>query len=145
MAKDSDRDTLLRAHEAYLHANSLIDPQLLREVWDADPSNTWFNLSGHNYQGLGHWIALWNHYRDRIQTVSPWLASDVDAVIRGDVGWVTCSRSAILRWHGEEAQPLTLGEVRNRSTMIFVRRGGEWRAVHAHFSPESDMPRPGGI
>jgi hypothetical protein len=28
---------------------------------------------------------------------------------------------------------------------VFRNEDGEWRVVHAHFSPASSAPRPGGV
>jgi ketosteroid isomerase-like protein len=145
MSDEKDRTDVVAAHEGYLRANTDIDPVALREVWDGDPSNVWFNLSGHTYQGLDHWCKLWEYYRTRIKSARPWIAVDADVRVKGDVAWVASTRESEMVWVGAEPAPMRMGRGRSRSTMLFVRRDGAWRAVHAHFSAASEEPRPGGI
>ena len=142
---DHVHDALVDAHEAYLAANTVIDPIALRKVWDSDPSNVWFNLSGHSYQGLDHWCKLWDYYSTRIRSVEPWKAVDLDVRSYGDAGWVTATRQSELSWIGDGPPPMKLGRGQSRSTMIFLRQDGVWKAVHAHFSPVNEAPRPGEI
>ena len=139
------RDRVIAAHEGYLRANTDIDPVALRKVWDGDPSNVWFNLSGHTYQGLDHWCKLWDYYRTRIKSARPWIAVDSDVRVKGDVAWVASTRESEMVWVGAQPPPMRMGRGRSRSTMLFVRKRGEWKAVHAHFSTASEEPRPGGI
>ena len=134
---------IAKVHDAYLRANTIVSGELLRKVWDPDPSNVWFNLTGHKYQGLEHWIKLWEYYAPRRRARAPWTAFATEVTVHGGVGWLTCSRFADIEWTGEETRPNAMNEIRSRSTMIFLRRSGRWMAVHAHFSEESQAPRPG--
>lgn len=145
MNDTSDRQDVMAAHDGYLRANTDIDPIALRDVWDSDPSNVWFNLSGHTYQGLAHWSMLWDYYRTRIKSARPWSAINPDVHVVGDAAWVTCLRESEMVWVGEGPAPMRMGPGQSRSTMLFVRQGGSWKAVHAHFSTASEAPRPGGI
>jgi ketosteroid isomerase-like protein len=145
MSDEKDRKDVIAAHEGYLRANTDIDPVALREVWDGDPSNVWFNLSGHTYQGLDHWCKLWGYYRTRIKSARPWVAVEADVRVNGDVAWVASTRESEMVWVGKQPAPMRMGRGRSRSTMLFVRKDGAWKAVHAHFSPASEEPRPGGI
>jgi ketosteroid isomerase-like protein len=145
MGDQQEREAVLAAHEGYLRANTDIDPVALRRVWDGDPSNVWFNLSGHTYQGLDHWCKLWDYYRTRIKSARPWTAVDPIVRLKGDAAFVACTRVSEMVWIGDGPAPMQMGLGRSRSTMIFVRRDGGWKAVHAHFSTASEEPRPGGI
>jgi ketosteroid isomerase-like protein len=136
---------LLEQHAEYLKVNAELDATRLRELWSEDPRNVFFNLSGHNYQGLEHWLALWEYYRPRLKAVIPWTPFDEVARVEGDVGWVTCSRYTQLQWVCEGSSPFNEDVLLSRSTLIYVRKDGKWRVAHAHFSPMNVMPRPGNI
>ena len=143
---EHDRDELIRLHRAYLNANAHVDPNLLKGVWSEDPSNLYFNLSGHNYRGLNHWGKLWDYYRPLIEGSRQWRSFDNWVQVVGDVGWITSSRYSPATWHGDEAEnPIPQGLWLSRSTEIFRRESAGWRIVHAHFSAGNGEPRPGGV
>lgn len=144
---DKDREAILDVHRRYNErANVTADTELLAELWDDDPSNVFFNLSGHNYRGLQHWSKLWDHYRPRVAYDVPWQSFDQNVTINGDVAWVTCLRLHKFRWIGEGDSPIGASAARiTRSTEILVKRDGQWRVVHAHFSDAASTPRPGNV
>jgi ketosteroid isomerase-like protein len=142
---EADRRAIEAVHEEYLRVNGLIDPEGLRKIWSADPTNQYFNLSGHNYQGLEHWLRLWDYYTPRLRITKPWRSFNRLVRVEGDVGWITCERSVELHSDGTEDVPPWEGEVRSRSTEIYHREPDGWKVVHAHYSEMSDAPRPGGI
>jgi ketosteroid isomerase-like protein len=143
---DDDRAEIFRQHKAYLEANSVLDPTKLVGVWGPDPSNVYFNLSGHTYRGLDQWSRLWDYYRDRLDYGGvPYTSWDQQIRVEGDVGWLTSSRFGITKWVGIEESPFPEGFTPSRSTEIFVRSDEGWRCVHTHFSRASTEPRPGGI
>jgi len=90
-------------------------------------------------------VKLWDYYSTRIRSVQPWKAVDIDVGSRGDAGWVTSTRQSEMEWIGEGPPPMKFGKGQSRSTMIFMRQNGVWKAVHAHFSLVNEAPRPGGI
>lgn len=144
---DADRTRVLEVHQAYLDANASFDGAALRTIWSDDATNVFFNLNGHTYVGLDHWLRLWDHYRIRLGT-GTWTPEDVKVVIRGDMAVVTCHRHSPTAWIGQGPTPAGYTEDpdrRSRSTMVLVRERGDWKAVHAHFSEMSRGPRPGGI
>lgn len=143
---DKDRAAVLEAHFAYNQANSTADIPLLHTVWDDDPRNVFFNLSGHNYRGLAHWTKLWEYYGPRIAYDFPWITFDENVTINGDVAWVTCLRFHQFHWIGEEENPFPDSKPQlTRSTEIFVRKPDGWKVVHTHFSPGALSPRPGNV
>jgi len=143
---DSDRQRLLELHRGYLIANGTLDTEALRRIWSDDPASVFFNLNGHTYVGLDQWTRLWDHYRSCFETADPWTSSGVRVIIRGDMAVITCHRRSRLRWIGDGPAPAFVDRpLASRSTEVFVRDAGGWRAVHVHFSPSSDGPRPGGI
>jgi len=145
-SRDGDRAEIERVHERYLEINGRLDFDELPKIWSSDPDYWWFNLSGHNYKGLDHWLDLWRYYQPRLETVSPWRSFDRVIGVRGDVGWLTCRRTCELKWVGEGDSPFREGQpLASRSTEIYVREPDDWKVVHVHYSPESDLPRPGGI
>ncbi len=141
----ADEQEVLRLHRAYLHANDLIDPTLLKGVWSDDPSNVYFNLSGHTYRGLAHWTKLWNYYSTRIEQIVPYTSVEPLVKVHGDVAFVAAARFGATRWIGDGEPPFPDGVTPSRSTEIFVREPEGWRTVHSHFSRGTFEPRPGGI
>ncbi|MEX0945750.1 MAG: nuclear transport factor 2 family protein [Acidimicrobiia bacterium] len=145
MSQEDDLRTIEAMHERYLVLNGEVNYEKLPELWSAYPDNWYFNLTGHNYHGLEHWLDLWRHYHGKIITVSPWESHDRVIRVDGDVAWVTCARTAEIIWKGEGEAPTQTGPVESRSTEIYYREPDGWRVVHAHFSRSSSEPRPGGI
>ena len=47
--------------------------------------------------------------------------------------------------HGGATIHYSGDEFISRSTMVFRKENGDWRVVHAHFSPASAAARPGGV
>jgi ketosteroid isomerase-like protein len=143
---EKDRAEVFEVHMRYMHANTVIDSKLLAELWDTDPSNVFFNLTGHNYRGLDHWTKLWDYYTTRFQAKFPWISYDHNIWVDGDVAWLTCMRVSQLGWVGEEPAPMsTFDPVVSRGTEIYRRIDGQWKAVHVHYSPAATTPRPGNI
>ncbi len=143
---EEDRAEVYRLHKAYLKANSVLDPEELEGVWSRNPSNVYFNLSGHTYRGLDHWSKLWNYYRSRLDYGGvPYTSFDQQITVEGDVAWITTSRFGVTVWKGQEESPFPEGFTPSRTTEIFVREPEGWRCVHVHFSRASTDPRPGGI
>lgn len=144
---DEDRRQVLIVHDAYLDANARFDVGALARIWDDDPGNVFFNLNGHTYVGREHWFRLWDYYRGRLHT-GRWEPDDVKIVIRGEVAVLTSHRLSPSRWIGTESPPPGFRdrpERRSRATMVLMRRAGDWKIVHVHFSEMSQEPRPGGI
>jgi hypothetical protein len=141
-----ERRRLLELHQIYLDANAKLDTELLSTVWRDDPSAVYFNLNGHTYVGLNQWKRLWRHYKTQFETVEPWVPTHVKVLIRGDMAVITCERTCRLRWIGDEP-PASFSDkpLPSRSTQVYVRENGDWRVVHAHFSPANEGPRPGSI
>ena len=70
------------------------------------------------------------------------------AAHNGDMATVTCHRQTKRRWKGLEAErpPEHVDKAFiSRSTIVMVKEGGDWKAIHAHFSEASPGARPGGI
>jgi hypothetical protein len=69
--------------------------------------------------------------------------------VTGDLGVVWCHRKTRRQWTGKEPPPKNINydntEFISRSTMVFRKEDGQWRVVHAHFSPADSGPRPGGV
>jgi hypothetical protein len=144
---EEDRKRVLELQQMYLDANAVFDWVALEKIWSHAPANVYFNMNGHTYVGLAHWTALWKYYHERIDT-GLWEPYDMNVVIRGDMATVTCHRRTRRRWKGAEAERPSEHVDKSfisRSTIVMVKEGGDWKAIHAHFSEASSTPRPGGI
>jgi ketosteroid isomerase-like protein len=143
----ADRIAVMDAHRRYMAANSAVDKDQLAHVWDDDPRNVYFNLTGHNYRGLAHWSKLWQYYQPRLHYVIDWMSWDHNVWVEGDVAWLTCLRLCQIEWVGEgENAPADQPEPAvSRATEIYRRVDGEWKAVHVHYSPAAMSPRPGNV
>lgn len=141
-----DRRRILERLTEYLEANARFDWEKLQDIWSADPAATFFNLNGHTYRGREHWTRLWQYYQSRVRS-NYWTPFDIGGVVSGELAVVWCERHTQSDWLGAEPQPSRpYGEAFiSRSTMVFRKEEGDWRVVHAHFSPASSAPRPGGV
>jgi ketosteroid isomerase-like protein len=144
----ADRAEILRLHEAYLDVNARFDWQNLQPLFSAAPEATYFNLNGHTYKGREHWTRLWRFYGQNVQS-SYWAPYDIGGAVTGDLAVVWCHRRTRRRWTGREPPPRNLNyddsEFVSRSTMVFRKEDGQWRVIHAHFSPGDSGARPGGV
>jgi ketosteroid isomerase-like protein len=146
---ESDRKSILQQHHAYLEANTDFDWEKLQGIWSGAPEATFFNLNGHTYNGRDHWTRLWKFYKQNVDS-SFWTPYDISGVVSGDMAVVWCHRRTRRRWVGKEPPPEVVVDYANaefvsRSTLVFRKEEGEWRVVHAHFSPASSAARPGGV
>lgn len=145
---DEDRKEILRLHEAYLDVNARFDWQNLQPLFSPAPEATFFNLNGHTYNGREHWTRLWKFYGANVQS-SYWAPYDIGGAVTGDLAVVWCHRKTRRRWTGKEPPVRDLkyddSEFVSRSTMVFRKEDGQWRVIHAHFSPGESGPRPGGV
>ena len=143
-----DREQLLALHEKYLDANARFDWEKLQPLFSLVPEATFFNLNGHTYNGLAHWTELWKFYGRNVRSAY-WAPYDIGGAVTGDLAVVWCHRRTRRQWTGKEPPPRDLNyddrEFISRSTMVFRKEEGEWRVMHAHFSPADAGPRPGGI
>jgi SnoaL-like domain len=144
----ADREQVLKLHADYLDANASFDWQKLAPIWSEAPEAQFFNLNGHTYTGREHWIRLWKFYGQNVNS-SYWTPFDIGGVVSGDMAVVWCHRRTRRNWTGKEPPPRDIhyggDEFITRSTMVFRKETGAWRAVHAHFSEASSGPRPGGV
>jgi len=143
-----DREQLLKLHDDYIDANARFDREKLHPIWSKAPEAVFFNLNGHTYRGRDHWLRLWEFYGKNVQS-SHWTPFDLGGVVSGDMAVIWCHRRTRRHWTGKEPPPERIHydgeEFITRSTMVFRKEDGEWRVVHAHFSPSSSAPRPGGV
>ena len=140
-----DTEAILDVHERYMKANAVLDAETLSTLWSHEPSNVFFNLSGHTYRGLAHWTKLWNYYSTRLKAETPWRSWDHNVWVHGDVAWLTAHRMSNLSWIGEGEAPFEGGPMISRATELYVKEDGEWRAAHVHYSPAAFSPRPGNV
>lgn len=146
---EEDRKAVADQHEAYLRANAEFDWEKLRGVFSAQDFATFFNLNGHVYNGIEHWIRLWQYYITQ-QRIGYWQPFEIKGVISGDLATVWCLRHTKSDWFGSDSK---IGDKRanneefvSRSTMVFVRETEGWRCVHVHFSDSAiGGDRPGGV
>jgi len=145
---EEDRQKLLELHHAYLVANTSFDWDMLEPIWSAAPEATFFNLNGHTYNGRDHWIRLWKYYAQNVQS-SFWSPFDIGGVVTGELATIWCHRRTQRKWTGDQPPPQDIHyneeHFVSRSTLVFRKEDGQWRVVHAHFSPGSATPRPGGV
>ncbi len=143
---DSDRESLLALHAAYLEANASFDWAALDRIWSGSDWATFFNLNGHTYVGRDHWIRLWKFYAGKLET-GAWTPYDIGGAIGDGLAAIWCHRKTRLRWldGGDRPSALHDRDFVSRSTMVFRKEGGEWRVVHVHFSEASADDRPGGV
>lgn len=142
-----DRAAIMAQHRAYLVANADYDLAALQDIWSPAPDAVFFNLNGHTYRGREHWGRLWQHLGTRVSN-GVWEPFDLGGTVTGDLAVVWCERKTAYRWIGDG--PMDAGrqperQSISRSTMVFRKEQGTWRVVHVHFSPASELPRPGGV
>jgi hypothetical protein len=106
-------------------------------------------MNGHTYDGLKPWTELWKYYKTRLAS-GFWTPYDMTGVISGDLATVWCHRKTKTEWIGSEPDQnqgrMNGQEFISRSTMVFQKEDGDWRAIHVHFSEsKANEPRPGGI
>ena len=145
---EEDRKEILRLHEKYIDVNTRFDREGLTPIYSPSPDATYFNLNGHTYNGRDHWIRLWKFYSQNVASTY-WTPFDIGGAVTGDLGVVWCHRKTRRQWTGKEPPPKNINydntEFISRSTMVFRKETGQWRVVHAHFSPADAGPRPGGV
>jgi len=141
-----DRQRILERLEAYLDANGRFDWETLQDIWSGAAEAVFFNLNGHTYVGREQWTRLWQYYKDNVRS-GYWQPFDIGGVVSDELAVVWCHRHTRSEWVGGDAMPTRPygTEFVSRSTMVFRKEDGDWRVVHAHFSPASSGPRPGGI
>jgi ketosteroid isomerase-like protein len=143
----TDRAAIMAQFRAYLEANANYDDAALRRLFSDAPDALFFNLNGHTYQGRAHWLRLWEHLRTRVSN-GIWEPFDLGGTVTGDLAVVWCHRKTHYAWIGQGAMDAGRQAARDsvsRSTMVFRKEAGTWRVVHVHFSPASELPRPGGV
>jgi ketosteroid isomerase-like protein len=145
---DADRKEILRLHEKYIDVNARFDWENLQPIFSPAPEATYFNLNGHTYRGREHWTKLWKFYVQNVQS-GYWTPYDIGGTVTGDLAVVWCHRETQRKWTGTEPPPRDINYANqkffSRSTMVFRKEDGQWRVVHAHFSPGDSGPRPGGV
>jgi ketosteroid isomerase-like protein len=144
---DADRHRLLQRMREYLDINARFDWVKLQELWSGSEESLYFNLNGHTYKGREHWTRLWQYYQANVDS-SYWTPYDIGGVVSGELAVLWCHRHTLSEWVGEDPppQPQRYGKTfESRSTMVFGKEDGDWRVVHVHFSPASELPRPGGV
>jgi hypothetical protein len=145
---EEDRKKILALHDEYLDVNARFDWQNLQPIFSAAPEATYFNLNGHTYNGREHWTRLWQFYGKNVQSAY-WTPYDIGGTVTDDFAVVWCHRKTRRKWTGNEPPPRNINydnaEFVSRSTMVFRKEDGQWRVVHAHFSPGDPGPRPGNI
>jgi ketosteroid isomerase-like protein len=143
-----DRAEILRLHEKYLDLNARFDGQSLQSLFSPAPEAVYFNLNGHTYNGREHWTRLWRFYAQNVQSAY-WTPYDIGGAVADALAVVWCHRKTRRRWTGSEPPPRDLNyddsAFVSRSTMVFRKEDGQWRVVHAHFSPGESGRRPGDI
>lgn len=145
---EADREEILRLHEQYIDVNTRFDWEALTPLFSPAADATYFNLNGHTYNGREHWLRLWKFYGRNVASTH-WTPFDIGGVVTGELGVVWCHRKTRRKWTGKEPPPRNIhyddSEFISRSTMVFRKEDGQWRVVHAHFSPADPGPRPGGV
>ena len=143
----ADRRRLLQRLDEYLDINARFDWVKLQELWSPGEDHLYFNLNGHTYKGREHWTRLWQYYKENVSS-GYWTPYDIGGVVSDEVAVIWCHRHTKSDWVGgaPSPQPGRYGkEFTSRATMVFRKEAGDWRVVHVHFSPASDLPRPGGV
>jgi ketosteroid isomerase-like protein len=143
----SDQKRILERLEEYLVANASFDCEALQDIWSGAGEALFFNLNGHTYRGREHWTKLWKFYQSNVDS-SYWTPFDIGGVVSDELAVVWCHRHTHSDWVGQGPAPAARRygeEFVSRSTMVFRKEGGDWRVVHAHFSPARTGPRPGGV
>ena len=139
-----DRERLLKLYFDFRLANDGLNNEALRPLWTRDPASVFFNTNGHAYHGIDDWVHIWDHYRTRLMLVRPGGSGTIRITVRGEMALITDDRvGRYWRWMGREEQPNFLVEKPYiRATLVCVRDGGVWRAIHGHFSSGRPGLRP---
>src|SRR2546428_6016608 len=129
------------------------DLRALSEIWSKDKDILMFDVPPPGrFQGWDQIGRLWKDFFDKVTEIH--LTVDaVQAEAQGTLGYATYDWSMTGRL-GSYAL-----EDRGQATAIYRKEGGQWRLIHAHYSPvppalagqekpgppaSSETPRPGG-
>ncbi|WP_156448500.1 nuclear transport factor 2 family protein [Mycobacterium sp. NAZ190054] len=140
MTRADDIRVLMDLHEENLALDRLYDPARLADSLDS--------AVGTVYEVNGYVSRKPDDVPGRVsklEVTTPWKAFDVHLRLEGDAAWVLSSARATIAWNGDGEPPVPVGEVTTRSTQIYRRTPDGWALAHAHLSPASTAPRPGGI
>ena len=136
-----DREDILLLYHTYMLANDYVDFDLLKTIWDDDPNNLFFNTNQFTYEGLSDWENIWNYYRPMFKLESPYGPGRLRIVIRDDMAMVAADK--VMRHKSWVGGPQNFHNPPHyRATKIFIKKAGEWRVVHSHFSVGADGVRP---
>ena len=137
----NDREDVLLMYHGFMFANDYVDFELLTEYWDDDPKNLFFNTNQHTYEGLSDWENIWIYYKPKFKLEKPYYPGRLRVVIRDDMALVAADGIKRFKsWVGSSENFHNPPDY--RATKVMVKKGGEWKIVHSHFSEGSDGVRP---
>ncbi len=118
--------SLVNRETAAINAKDL---RALSEIWSQDKNILLFDVPPPGrFQGWGQIGRLWKDFFDRVADVH--LTVDaVEAEAQGSLGYATYD------WSMTGHLGSYVLEDRGQATAIYRKEGGQWRLVHAHYSP----------
>ena len=100
---EKDRQAVLQLHNDWLEANRRQSTPMMRATFVGGDTFHGINLNGFAYDGIEEWARLWDTFNPDLK-VTEVLDSNVQVVLKGDVGWVTYEATITLKslaQHGE--------------------------------------------
>lgn len=128
----SDEAAVLAAADAIVDAFAAHDAERYFSLFDPDTSFV-FYTAPERLNTVAKYRALWAEWeRESGFRVHGCRSSERRVQLWGDTAVFTHSVSSDIEFSGE------VSTVLERETMVFVRRGSDWVAVHEHLSPLSN-------
>jgi hypothetical protein len=107
---ENDRQEVLRLHNDWLEANRQQSTPMMRQTFVGGDKFHGINLNGFAYDGIEEWARLWDTFNPDLK-ITEVLDSNVQVVLKGDIGWVTYEATITLNSlakHGEGIATTTL-------------------------------------
>ena len=125
---DVPAQEVIRANDSFYRAFESLEIETMAEVWVQDDTVKCVHPGWPVKLG---WEAVRDSWSVIFQNTEymEFTITDINALVTGDFGWVTCTESLRSVAGGQQ----NMGVV--QTTNLFLRRGEAWLMVHHHGSP----------
>jgi hypothetical protein len=146
MARQGDRQEILRLHRVWWESNFDFDIPKMRSVF-AGERYLQYNLNGHPYYGLSDKTKLWEALKGKLSIPEISEPINLRLEISDDMAWLACENIVRIQLaEGVEVPGVPLTPYRIRSTEVYQRDDGAsnsvWKMWHFHCSPTAPENEP---
>ena len=150
--EEQDRQEVLRLHNDWLEANRRQNTAMMRRTFVGGDKFRGINLNGFAYDGIEEWARLWDTFNPNLK-VTQVLDSNVQVIVRGDVGWVTYEATITLKSLAQQGEGIAAAlefEHKNLTvgffgTDICVREDDQGRPVWKMWRFHGSVKAPPGV